>query len=172
MSDLQKYKVLLGEMESGNNYKAVNLISGALGKYQFIPSTLNGLQFIYSLPAWIDKNTFLNSPDLQEIYINAQIEDILVYLERSGLKKFVGSSVIGSKRFPGKRASVNIYGLLAGAHLSGTDNLRGYLEQGFNVDDGATSISDYIYYFSDKISGGSLYLVGVGLAFILFYLLY
>lgn len=172
MNDLQEYKSLLAEMESGDSYLKTNPFSGALGKYQFIPSTLNALQWIYNLPAWVSPLNFLSNSSLQENYINAQIEDTLIFLERSGLKNFVGSSVRGSKRFPNSRTSITIYGLLAGAHLAGTGNLKKYLEQGINVDDGTTSISDYIYYFSDKLNGSMATLYGMALAFLLFYLLY
>ena len=170
MTGFQKYKILLGEMESGNDYQAVNLLSGSLGKYQFIPITLNALQFNYSLPAWIGKDYFLNSPELQEIYINAQIQDGLIYLERSGLKNFIGTSVSGSKRFSGSRTSINIYGVLAGVHIGGAGNLKRFLLQGINADDGYTSISDYIYYFSENSSGGFPVVYGVGFALLLFYL--
>ncbi len=172
MNDFGSFKKLLGKMESGNNYQAVNYLSGALGKYPFIPSTLDGLQYIYDLPAWVDADNFLNNPALQEKYITAQITDIVIFVERSGLKKFVGLLVTGSKRFSGSSTSINIYGLVAGGHLAGTGNLKKFLENGINVDDGRTSISDYIYYFSKEINPVSLVVPGLIFASVIIYLLY
>jgi len=172
MIDFIKYKKLLAQMESSNNYKAVNPFSNALGKYQFIPTTLNSLQAVYNLPAWIDASNFLNNPSLQELYIDALIKDTLKLINELGLNRYLGTSVIGSKRFINKKANVNIYGLLAGSHLAGVGSLKRYFVNGVNPDDGQTSLSDYIYYFSDKLNGGSEILFSVGIAFIMFYLLY
>ena len=69
--DKYKYRELLAKMESGNknfpdgNYKATNSI-GALGRYQFMPTTLNALKRIYSLPDWKNAGNFLNNPALQD----------------------------------------------------------------------------------------------------------
>jgi len=49
MFEKNKYKKLLAQMESNNNYKAYNPLTGALGKYQFMPSTLDNLKNNYFL---------------------------------------------------------------------------------------------------------------------------
>ena len=95
--DKKKYKELLGYMESSNNYQETNP-SGALGKYQFMPSTLSALQKKYKLPDWRPANNFLNDFSLQEQYLERHIQDTLDYIDVSGMKKYIGHMVKGSKR--------------------------------------------------------------------------
>jgi len=156
MNGFNQFKNMLANLESGNNYKAVNASSGALGKYQFLPTTLNALQSAYNLPNWYNEFIFLNSPDLQELYFNKHIADLTLFIDNNNLRRFVGTPVSSSKRFRHINTSIGFYGLLAGAHLAGTGNLLKYLENGYNPDDGSTSLSDYIAYFS-KGSPGMLF---------------
>lgn len=160
----QQYKDLLGLMESQNNYKATNLI-GALGKYQFIKPTLNGLKNIYGLPDWKSASYFLNNPELQEQYETALIADTLGFIERNNLKSYLNQVVTGSIRFKNITTPLNIYGMLAASHLAGTTALKNYLEKNINPNDGNTSLSDYAAYFSSKLQN-SLNLFPFMLAFI------
>jgi len=150
--DRQKYKALLGFEESRNRYNIENSI-GALGKYQFMPDTLNGLQNTYNLPAWKNAAYFLSNPNLQEKYIDALIADALNFIERNNLKIYFGRTVSGSMKYKTISAPLNVYGMLAGAHLSGVGNLKRFLESGYNPNDGNTSLSDYAALFSSKITG-------------------
>lgn len=151
MFEKNKYKELLGRMESNDNYKAYNPMSGALGKYQFMPTTLNSLKNNYFLPDWIDKNSFLNNPLLQERYEDVLIEDTLNFININ-LTQYLGLPVTGSKRFKNTLSNVTIYGMLAAAHLSGTGNLQNYFLLGSDPNDGQTSLTDYLAFFSSKIS--------------------
>ncbi len=177
---LLRFKNMLAQMESGGDYKEVNPISGALGKYQFMPTTLNSLQSIYNLPHWFNVSAFLNHPQLQEIYFNSHIQDLSSFIDNNGLRNFIGSFVRGSMRFNHINAPVTYYGLLGGAHLSGTDNLKQFFDTGYDPNDGQTSLSDYIAYFSKGVPGvnyipvysGGYLLPLVALAFVTLIVLY
>ena len=153
MINKEKYKSLLAQMESGNNYKKTNLI-GALGKYQFMPATLNGLKSNYNLPAWNNANYFLNNPALQELYIDTLINDSISFIETNNLNQYSGFTISGSKRFKTITTPINIYGMLAAIHLSGSGNLKRFFRDGYNPDDGLTSLKDYLAYFSKNLSSG------------------
>ena len=150
---LLRFKNMLAQMESNNNYQEVNPTSGAIGKYQFLPTTLNSLQSIYNLPHWFNVSAFLNNPELQEIYFNSHIQDLTSFIDNNGLRTFIGSFVSGSKRFSYINTPVTYYGLLGGAHLAGTFNLKQYFETGYDPNDGFTSLTDYIAYFSKGVPG-------------------
>ena len=153
----EKYKKLLGQMESGSknfpdgNYTATNGI-GALGKYQFMPTTLNALKYLYSLPDWRNDNYFLSNPELQEVYLNALFDDSLNFIKNNNLNAYSGKVVTGRKRFKNITTPINEYGMLAAIHLSGTGNLKRFFLDGHDPDDGLTSLSDYLVYFSSKLS--------------------
>ena len=172
MQGFESFKNLLGRMESNNNYLAINSSSGALGKYQFLPSTLTSLQFNSNLPPWLSDYNFLNSPGLQEIYFKAHINDLTNFINNNDLNRFTGSLVRGSKRFLGIRAPLNIYGMLAGAHLAGPGTLRNYLNTGSNPDDGYTSLTDYMAYFSKNTADVGYLIPVLGLAFLSLVLVY
>lgn len=153
MINKAKYKSLLAQMESGNNYKKTNLI-GALGKYQFMPATLNNLKSVYNLPNWYNANYFLIHPELQEIYIDALINDSINFIEANNFNKYFGLTISGSKRFKTITAPLNIYGMLAAIHLSGSGNLKRFFDSGYDPNDGLTSLKDYLAYFSKNLSDG------------------
>lgn len=166
-----QYKNLLGLMESSNNYKAVSG-SGALGKYQFMPTTLNALRKTYNLTHWINQDVFLNSPYLQEMYIGAQIRDSKDFLSNNNLTRFIGSDVTGSKRYHHITVPLSIYGLLAGVHLAGAGNVAGYFETGYDPDDGTTSLSDYMAFFSKNLKSANDLFYYSAFAFVVFSILY
>lgn len=161
--NFKKYSALLGQMESGDinvpdsfNYQATNSI-GALGKYQFMPSTLNGLKNNFNLQDWKNANYFLNNPQLQETYFFHFVNQNLAYIKQENLERFIGKQIQGSKRFPFITAKLNLYGMLAAAHLSSLGNLKRFLLDGHNPDDGHTSLSDYAAYFSSKIQDNDIF---------------
>jgi len=55
---LQNYYKGIAKQESNFNYGAVNKMSGAMGRYQFMPNTLKGLGF--------NPRGFLQNPEMQE----------------------------------------------------------------------------------------------------------
>ena len=157
MFNKQKYIELLGLMESGNDYSIKNS-SGYLGRYQFGKNTLNALQSKYNLTAWINEKNFLSKPSLQDLYLEYLIKDTLDFIQAHQLEKYLNIKVTGSKRFKTISAPLNIYGMLAGAHLAGAPNLKRFLLEGYNPDDGQTSLSDYAALFSSKLTGLNDYL--------------
>jgi len=159
------YSQLLAQMESGNNYSAINSI-GALGKYQFLPSTLNGLQFKYGLPTWISKDYFVSHPDMQENYFNAYLIDTSGFIDANNLSRYVGKVITGSKRFKTITASLNVYGLLAMLHLGSPQSVNNLLENGIDSNDGFTSLSDYAAFFSYNLKTTNLNYFAVLLAII------
>lgn len=152
MLNKNAFKTLLAQEESGNSYIATNP-SGALGKYQFMPTTLNGLQNLYSLPAWLNAENFLSNPQLQERYFDAHILDLTKFYNNTGLSRYEGRTITGSKRYAGQQATLNIHGIFAGMHLAGSGAIKRYFETGYNPDDGLTSLSDYMVFFSNNIGG-------------------
>lgn len=144
------YKKELALMESGGNYKADN--GHAIGKYQFIPSTLTLLENLYNLPAW-DKQTFLNSPVMQEKYEAYWIKYCRSIINKDNLQGFYGRNVTGSIRFKNITAGLNEYGMLAGMHLAGPGSIKRYFNSGYNPNDGQTSLTDYMAYFSNRTAG-------------------
>lgn len=170
----EAYKKVLGLMESGGNYKQVNEL-GALGKYQFMPNTLNSLKNLFSLEDWQNKDYFLNHPDLQETYEDYLITDSINYINNAGLTSHLGKSVTGSKRFLEITTNLNIYGLLAGIHLAGTTAVSRYFVDGYNPNDGLTSLTDYMAYFSDSLkneSNNKIMFAGFALILFITYLLH
>lgn len=164
MIDKKKYSELLAMMESNNNYTATNSI-GALGKYQFTPSTLNDLRDRFLLTNWNNANYFLSNPVLQELYFDAHYKNSLKQISINGFDKHIGEMVRGSMRFKNIEAPLNEYGLLAGIHLSGAGNVREHFQNGHDPNDGNTSLTDYMAYFSSKLQNiiSPLYII---LAFI------
>lgn len=146
-----KYAELVKEAESNNNYKIENSI-GALGAYQFMPSTLNSLKEMFNLPEWKPKEGFLNNSNLQDLYHKKLFESNMQGLKSSGADNWLGIVVSGSKnpKYKNYVSPANYYGFLAGAHLSGVGNVKRFFVDGTNKDDGHTSVSDYIAFFSDK----------------------
>jgi len=145
--DINTYKDLLAERESGNNY-TTNTGNGAYGKYQFLKSTIKGIANILNeeVPS-IDE--FLHSPQLQERYLDALVRDSLNYISNNNLESFENVSITGQGN--NITALANIYGLVAGIHLGGARNLKDFLRNKEDKkDSNGTYISDYVALFSDK----------------------
>lgn len=149
-----KYIAALGFMESRDNYSIKNS-KGYLGRYQFGTSTLNSLKNLYGLPDWKNENYFLSNPQLQDLYEKYLILNTKTYIENNNLTRFEGVPVTGSLRFPNITAPLNIYGMLAAAHLAGSAALKKFLIDGTDPNDGLTSLSDYAAYFSSVLNSTS-----------------
>ncbi len=145
--DINAYEQAIKDSESGGSYSANNGI--AYGAYQFTQSTLNYLQQKYNLPAL---TIFDNSTaNLQDQYFNAFVTDILDFINNNNLESYIGLPVIGANKYP-YQVSINIYGLVAGAHIGGETGLLNYLQYNQDhSDSNGTFISDYIAKFSDEI---------------------
>lgn len=155
MLSIHKFTNELGRMESNNNYRARNK-SGALGRYQFMPPTLNSLQRIYNLPEWVDANYFLNSPNLQDQYFSAHLGDLQSFIDNNNLKVYLNQPVKGSMRFKNLTVPLTEAGLIASMHLAGTGNVKKFLLYGDDPNDGLTALSDYAAYFSNKFPDNQL----------------
>lgn len=150
MIDVYNYLAWLGKKESSNDYAAKNSI-GALGKYQFMPATLNTLQTKYNLTKWISATNFLSNPALQELYALYHVKNSLTQIENAGLSQYIGKTITGGKRLRDVTAKINIYGLLAGIHLGGLGGLTDLLLKGKDRNDGDYAVSDYVAYFSKNL---------------------
>jgi len=150
--NFDSYRQLLGKVESNNDYEAVNKSSGALGRYQFIPETLDYLRQKFSLDDWINANEFLHNHNLQDKYLQAFIKDNRDSIISKGLNVYLGETIKGRLLYPELTAKLNWYGLHAGSHLGGVTGLQRFLVSNIDADDRHAAISDYCVYFSSKLS--------------------
>ena len=68
-SEFDKFVNTIGQKESSGRYGAVNKYSGALGKYQIMPSNINGRTRGWDYEALghdVSTQQFLSSPEIQE----------------------------------------------------------------------------------------------------------
>lgn len=99
----------ISQKESGGNYKAVNRSSGALGKYQIMPSNIRGTGGWDRDALGYDVSTtqFLNSPDIQEKVARYQLQkyyqkygpagaSIAWYAGPSAANKYVNTGYVSS----------------------------------------------------------------------------
>tara|TARA_R100001480_G_scaffold55554_1_gene68495 strand:- start:256 stop:771 length:516 start_codon:yes stop_codon:yes gene_type:complete len=138
-SQLEDFLMALGHQESGNRYNVVNRY-GYMGRYQFGKSTLRTLKIK------VDKQTFLNNPQLQEY---AMLK--LLCYNKSKLQKYIDE-------FEGQEINgilVTESGLLAAAHLGGPNSVKRWFRNGKIAKDGnGVKITQYMQQFS----GYKLYL--------------
>lgn len=173
-------KNLIASSESDQDYSAVYPKGSrpedatALGRYQFTRNRINYLSNLYNLTN--PTNTeFLNSAKLQDNFFYYHIKDILNYITSNGLEKYLNQSVTGKNN--DITIPINIYGLIAGAHLGGSGGLRLFLTTNGSYDPEdslGTSISDYVAKFSkisytDQKKNNFLIFatIGIGIYFIL-----
>lgn len=158
-------KRMLAIKESGDNYYKTNPLNSppeiarALGKYQFIPSTIaliaNRLKT--SVPS---NRAFLYSPAMQELFMTELINSNYEEIKNSNLTLFLGFPV--KSKTTGKTAAITIEGLLAGAHLGGVPNLTTFLKKNIDAkDSNNTYISDYVVEFSNLDNFASFNIVPV-----------
>jgi hypothetical protein len=143
---IDSFKTQMAGSESSNNYTIENSI-GALGKYQFMPSTITRVanHLKITVPT---KQQFLSTPALQELFMTTLMNLNLVDLENKGLLNYIGQPIKGKNKFP-QTANINVYGLLGGAHLGGVGGVQELLfNKNDRSDSNGTYISDYIAKFS------------------------
>lgn len=144
--DYDAYAATLGQRESGNNYQAVNTL-GYLGKYQFGAMALEdvglvkpgvgkkGLRALNNPSNWTiegGKETFLNSPEIQEAAMKTLTTRNFKTLKRIG--------VLNENSSPDQ-----IAGALATSHLLGPGGAKEVILKGVNKQD-AYGTSGYSYY--------------------------
>lgn len=144
------FKYLLIDSESSGNYRANNGI--AFGLYQFTKSRIETVA-TYLGEAIPSIEWFLADSTMQDRFFLAHIELILAYIEKHNLLRFEGKIVKGKNKYPIETA-INIYGMVAGAHLGGEWGMRDFLENGNDRKDSlGTYVSDYVAKFSNKMIG-------------------
>lgn len=143
--DLNSFASKLGAAESGNDYENKNN-PRAYGRYQFTSGRLDDLKNKYSLPEWYNVDYFDAHPSSQDLYFSYHIQDITDYIYNNSLNDFEGMAIIAHN---GHLAKINIYGLIAGAHLGGNTGLKNYLVNKYDANDGNKYVSDYVADFSN-----------------------
>ena len=152
MDNLDKFKSILGKLESGGEkdpYKAVNRL-GYLGKYQFGGLALQDLGYKNKKGKWTGKDNikskqdFLNSPEVQEKALSNYVTIQERYLKSKGALDYVGKEIDGVKITKG--------GLLGAAHLVGAGAVSKMLRSGkIPQDANSTKATKYL-----RELGGSL----------------
>lgn len=143
------FKNLLVKNESRGSYRSNNGI--AFGLYQFTKKRIRTVA-TYLNEAIPSIEWFLNDRNMQDRYFLAHIELILAYIEKNDLTKYVGKVVTGKNKYK-KSAEVNLYGIVAGAHLGGEAGVKYYLRDNVDRKDSlGTYISDYVAKFSDLMN--------------------
>ena len=123
--------------ESGCNYNCAQSggLDDALGRYQFIPGTRQGLcQSNSNLPC-VSAAAFANCPALQDAYINTFNEQNISALKNCGAWDKIGSTIGGTE--------VTESCLLAAAHLGGAGGACSFTNGGNSCDQLGTCLSDY-----------------------------
>jgi hypothetical protein len=149
--DFEKFGYYLGISESGGNYQASNGI--AYGKYQFTPATIQRISNDLNMDT-PSINDFLSNPNMQDLFFKTYVQEILDYINKNNLNSFVGQPITGKKN--NINTTINIYGLVAGAWLSGEGGLYNFLVHGSDKNDGYTYISDYIAKFSQIFNNNNI----------------
>ncbi|GAA3517660.1 peptidoglycan-binding protein LysM [Aquimarina addita] len=129
------FKEALAFKESRKDYGIVNQF-GYMGKYQFGIGTL-------ALIGIKSKNTFLNSPELQERAFYANLSRNK-WILRKDLKWFTGKRING--------VLVTESGVLAAAHLAGPGAVKKYLRSG-GVEGFADAFGTTIRYYMKRFAG-------------------
>ncbi len=154
--DYKDFLRALGYRESGGRYNIENTY-GYLGKYQMGESALKDAGYYKGDPTsrndWIgewtgkdrvwSKEDFLNNPRAQENAIREYHRKTWKYIRALGLDKYVGKTVKG--------IYITESGLIGGAHLLGTGNVKRFLKSNGRViprDGYGTPITEYISKFS------------------------
>ena len=109
---MDKFLEVLGDAESGGDYKVVNP-AGYLGKYQMSQTTLKGIGLD------VDKDLFLSTPKLQEVAMQ-----LLMKYNKNILGAYIG-------KYSGKTINgiiITESGILAGAHLGGAGSVINFLK--------------------------------------------
>lgn len=125
------YFARLAFVESTNTWDTINQI-GAMGKYQFLATTLSDLG-IYVTPAQFALNPALFGPEKQDSVIR-----VFTSRNEAQLIKVINT-----------HPEVNKFAILAASHLAGVQGVRNYFAQGTDAGDGnGTKISKYLKMFN------------------------
>ena len=134
LSPTEQFLNDLGHRESSNRYHVVNQY-GYMGKYQFGSKTLKNLGYN------ISRKVFLNSPEIQEEAMLKLLKANKHTLRRQ-IKKYNNRLVNG--------VYITESGILAAAHLAGPGNVRKWLRNGTEFQDGnGTKITSYLKQFAN-----------------------
>ena len=128
------FKEAIGFKESRGKYHIVNSL-GYMGKYQFGKTTLKHFK--------IDRNEFLENPELQEKAFRALCERNKWRL-RNEISNSVGKKINGIE--------ITESGILAAAHLAGSGNVKRYLRSNGRVKF-SDAFGSNIQYYMKKFSG-------------------
>lgn len=135
--NLSDLALRLAKRESRSNWKLTNSI-GAIGKYQFMPSTLKMLGYN------ITTKDFINNPDIFPEVEQDYAMMRLLKINRAILHKYIDEFT--GKYIHGYYITEN--GLLGAAHLAGAGNVIKFLETGYNPSDKyGTKLTDYLLGF-------------------------
>ena len=127
--------------ESSSNYGETGSDSGHYGGYQFGDARLS--EFADFLGRPVSREEFISSPRLQEQAMDWHEADILDYIEKKDLGKYLGSTIKGTKITEGS--------VLAMAHLGGRAGMATYLRSDGKIDKQdkyKTRMSDYARKFA------------------------
>ena len=135
-TELEKFLHHIALRESDNSPTIVNEY-GMMGKYQFHPATVKELGFR------VTKTQFLSNAELQDsvmvAYLRSNNKDL-----NTLITKYENKVVKGIK--------ITRAGVLAAAHLAGSDNVKSFFENPDDIDGksdaNGTSIREYLKTFS------------------------
>lgn len=119
----QKFMQAISSQESGNNYGARNSLSGAMGKYQIMPSNIMGINSGWDKEALgydINIAQFMNSPEIQERIAQYKLQQyytkygpagaaIAWYAGPGAAQKYVSSGAASTRGEAGGHPSVSAY---------------------------------------------------------------
>lgn len=131
-----------------HGYGAVNPRSGAMGRYQFLPSTLQDLGWRDAAGNWTDTAArhgvtsdaaFLSSASAQEAAFTAFLRRVEQQIERNGALSRQGATLRG---LDGAELRLTESGLMAAAHRRGSGMLARYLQHRAETPDAALPARD------------------------------
>jgi hypothetical protein len=128
-----------------HGYGQRNPVSGALGRYQFLPSTLLDIGWKTADGRWsaiaqrhgvASEADFLANPEAQEAAMSAFLRRVEVQIERNGALARQGQRLRGLN---GEEIALTESGLVAAAHRRGAGTLARYLAHRANTPDAPLS---------------------------------
>lgn len=147
----EEFANALGQRESGNNYKIVN-VYGFMGRWQFGMARLCDLGYTehragmtgYSNSAFqwkqgYSQEYFLNNPDFQDKIFREHCDNHIKNIN-ARFSNYLGKVVNGIE--------ITLSGCVAGVHLGGLGNVNNFLTKHYDSSDAnGTRVSDYIREF-------------------------
>ncbi len=99
---IDRYVAAIAKQESGANYGAVNPHSGALGKYQFMPSTLvSTAQNCPGVATVPSQTEFLNSPEIQDKIMGCYVALALPTIQGKASDEFTQCRMLAAYHYSG-----------------------------------------------------------------------